>query len=361
MKSVIGKNITIALYGESHCEAMGVVIDGLPAGIVINREFIQAQLEKRKPKGKISTQRHEADDIKITSGVFNGYTTGTPIHIEIENKNQRSKDYHPELPRPSHADYVAHVKYKGYEDYRGGGHFSGRLTAPLVAAGAIALDLLKRKKILIGTHILQCQQIKDRSFVDHALDIEKCNALDFATLDDHAGQQMIQRIEDIAKDHDSVGGILESCVLNMPVGIGEPFFHSIESQLSGYLFSIPAVKGIEFGLGFDFVNYKGSEINDEWQIEKDKITTRTNHNGGINGGISNGMPILIKLVIKPTASIFKTQNTINLDTMENDTLTLTGRHDPAIFHRARVVVDSMIALALLDLCVEHFGEEWLCL
>lgn len=359
MKSIIGKNVTVALYGESHCEAMGIVIDGLASGIKLNTDFMQAQLDKRKPKGKISTQRREADDFKITSGVFNGYTTGTPVHIEIENKAQRSQDYHPELPRPSHADYVAHIKYNGYEDYRGGGHFSGRLTAPLVAAGAIAIDILKSKGIIIGTHILQCQEIKDRKFNDYAKDIEICNALDFAVLDEEIRKKMIERIEQSAADHDSVGGILESCVLNMPAGIGEPFFHSIESQLSRYLFSIPAVKGVEFGLGFDFVRYRGSEVNDEWHIENKKITTMTNHNGGVNGGITNGMPILVKSVIKPTASIFKTQNTVNLNTMENDKLTLTGRHDPAIFHRARVVVDSMIALALLDLCIEQYGMEWM--
>ena len=359
MKSVIGKNITIALYGESHCDAIGIIIDGLCAGIRINTKFMQAQLDKRKPKGKISTQRREADDFKITSGVFNGYTTGTPIHLQIENKNQRSRDYQPQLPRPSHADYVAHIKYNGYEDYRGGGHFSGRLTAPLTAAGAIALDILKSKGIIIGTHIAQCQEIKDREFKDYVKDIENCNALDFAVLDEAVQKKMIERIEQTAIDHDSVGGILESCVLNMPIGVGEPFFHSVESQLSQYLFSIPAVKGIEFGLGFDFVNYKGSEANDEWQIKDGKISTLTNNNGGINGGITNGMPILVKTVIKPTASIFKTQHTVNLNTMENDRLTLTGRHDPAIFHRARVVVDSMIALALLDLCVEKYGMEWM--
>ena len=358
MKSVIGKNITMSLYGESHGKAIGVVVDGLPGGIQIDTDFMQAQLDKRKPKGKISTQRKEEDDFIITSGVFNGYSTGTPIHIMIENKNQKSKDYHPEYPRPSHADYVAHVKYKGFEDYRGGGHFSGRLTAPIVAAGSIAIDILRRKGILIGTHIKKCQHIEDRDFVDYKKDIETCNSKYFSCLDETCEKEMIAHIESIGASHDSVGGILESCVLNLPIGIGEPYFHSLESQLSSYLFSIGAIKGIEFGLGFDFVDYLGSEVNDELQIEDGKVVTTTNHNGGINGGISNGMPLILRVVIKPTPSIFKTQNTINLNTMENDTLTLTGRHDPAIFHRARIVVDSMIALALLDLCVEKYGEEW---
>lgn len=359
MKSVIGKNVTIALYGESHSEAIGIVIDGLASGIPVDTSFIQQQLDKRKPKGKISTQRKEADDFKITSGVFNGFTTGTPIHITIENKSQRSSDYHPEFPRPSHADYVAHVKYNGFEDYRGGGHFSGRLTASLVAAGAIAISILKAKGILIGTHIKQCQNHKDRDFIDYEKDIECCNSQDFSMLDENVKKELISYIETVALDKDSVGGILESCVLNLPVGIGEPFFHSIESQLSSYLFSIPAVKGIEFGCGFDFVNHLGSEVNDEFQIDNNKIMTTSNYNGGINGGISNGMPLLLKLVIKPTASIFKTQNTVNLETMENAKLTIQGRHDPAIFHRARVVVDSMIALCLLDLCVEKYGTDWM--
>lgn len=358
MKSVIGKNITISLYGESHGPAIGVVMDGLPSGILIDTDFMQSQLEKRKPKGKISTQRKEDDDFKILSGVFNGYTTGTPIHIMIENKNQRSQDYHPELPRPSHADYVAHVKYRGYEDYRGGGHFSGRLTAPIVAAGSIALDILKRKDILVGTHIKKCQHIEDRDFNDYEDDILLCNNKYFACLDEKIEQEMKTHIESIGSSCDSVGGILESCVYNLPIGIGEPYFNSVESVLSQYLFSIGGVKGIEFGLGFDFVNHLGSEVNDELQFVDDKVVTTTNHNGGINGGITNGMPLILKTVIKPTPSIYKKQNTINLDTMENDTLELTGRHDPAIFHRARVVVDSMIALALLDLCIQKYGEDW---
>lgn len=358
MKSVIGKNITISLYGESHGKAIGVVINGLPGGIQIDAHFMQSQLDKRKPKGKISTQRKEEDDFVITSGVFNGYTTGTPLHIMIENNNQRSQDYHPELPRPSHADYVAHVKYKGYEDYRGGGHFSGRLTAPIVAAGSIAIDILKRKDILIGTHIKKCQHIEDRDFNDYEDDILLCNNKYFACLDETVEKEMIAHIESIGASHDSVGGVLESCVYNLPIGIGEPYFHSIESVLSQYLFSIGGVKGIEFGLGFDFANHLGSEVNDELQMMAGKVVTTTNNNGGINGGISNGMPLILRTVIKPTPSIFKTQNTINLDTMENDTLTLTGRHDPAIFHRARIVIDSMIALALLDLCIQKYGEDF---
>ncbi len=360
MKSVIGKNITLSLYGESHGTAIGVVVDGLPAGIKVNTDFMQQQLDKRKPKGKISTQRREADDFVITSGVFGGFSTGTPIHIMIENKNQKSSDYQPELPRPGHADYAAHIKYGGFEDYRGGGHFSGRLTAPIVAAGAIAIDILKNKGISIGTHIRKCQHLTDRDFSNYAEDIEICNSKYFATLDDNVGKDMQQHIENIGAECDSVGGVLETCVLGLPAGVGEPYFNSLESVLSQYLFSIGGVKGVEFGLGFGFADCLGSKANDAFEMNGNKVVTKTNNNGGINGGISNGMPVIFRVAVKPTPSIFKEQDTVNLATMENAKLNLTGRHDPAIFHRARVVVDSMTALALLDMLIQRYGERWLC-
>ena len=359
MKSVIGKNITLSLYGESHGKAIGVVVGGLPAGIKINEDFISDQIDKRKPKGKISTQRREKDDFSILSGVFNGYTTGTPVHIMMENKSQHSGDYIPNLPRPSHADYTAHIKYAGFEDYRGGGHFSGRLTAPLVAAGAIAIDILKNKGILIGTHIKKCQHIEDRDFENYAEDIALCNSQYFATLSEDIGVKMQQHIEKTGADCDSVGGLLETCVLGLPAGVGEPFFDSLESVISHYMFSIGGVKGIEFGLGFGFADAFGSTANDQLKLCDGKIVTATNNNGGINGGISNGMPIIFRTAMKPTPSIFKAQNTVNLETMQEETLCLKGRHDPAIFHRARVVVDSMTALAVLDLLVQRFGERWL--
>lgn len=359
MKSVIGKNVTIALYGESHGESIGIIIDGLAAGIKLDLEDIQNQLDKRRAKGKISTQRQEEDLFHITSGFFNGYTTGTPLHIQIMNKKQESRDYTPELLRPSHADYTAYMKYHGYQDYRGGGHFSGRITAPIVAAGAIARQILKQKNIRMATHIKQCLNIHDRDFIDYETDINQLNQTDFAVLDEQAKEKMISLIEKTAADKDSVGGILETALINLPQGIGEPFFHSIESNLSSYLFSIPAVKGVEFGTGFDFVNYHGSEINDAFRIQDNEIITATNHNGGINGGISNGMPLIFRCVIKPTPSIFQTQQTVNFKTKENCELTLQGRHDPAIFHRARIVVDAMTALCILDQCVEKYGIDWM--
>lgn len=359
MKSVIGKNITLALYGESHGEAIGVVVDGMPAGIKIDTDFISAQLDKRKPKGKISTQRHEADQFKITSGVFNGFSTGTPIHITIENTTQRSGDYQPQFPRPSHADYAAHIKYGGFEDYRGGGHFSGRITAPLVAAGAIAISVLESKGITIGTHIKKCQHITDRDFENYAQDIAICNSKYFATLDEETAAAMQQHIENVGADCDSVGGVLETCVLGLPAGVGEPYFNSLESVLSHYLFSIGGIKGIEFGKGFGFADCLGSNANDGFETDGKNVYTTVNSNGGINGGISNGMPVVFRTAVKPTPSIFKPQKTVNLETMENVQLEIKGRHDPAIFHRARVVQDSLTALALMDLLAQRYGERWL--
>ena len=359
MKSIIGHNITLALYGESHGGAIGVVLDGLPAGLKVDTDFIAHRLDMRRPKGKISTQRREGDEFNITSGVFNGFTCGTPIHITIKNTAQHSADYQPNLPRPSHADYAAQVKYGGFQDYRGGGHFSGRLTAPIVAAGAIAIDILKNKGIAIGTHIQKCLDVCDRQFDDYAEDIALCNSRYFATLDENAGEQMQKIIENAAQDHDSVGGVLEMCILGIPAGVGEPYFNSLESVLSHYIFSIGGVKGVEFGMGFDCANRFGSTANDQMKMCGGKVVTTTNNNGGITGGIANGMPVIMRIAVKPTPSIFKTQNTVNLDTMTDDTITLTGRHDPAIFHRARVVADSMAALAVLDLLVQRYGERWL--
>ncbi len=359
MKNTFGNQFTITLFGESHGEAIGAVIDGLASGIPLDLSFIEDMMQKRKAKGNISTQRHESDKIQIVSGYFNGYTTGTPLTILIKNEQNHSKDYEKtkDILRPSHADYTAELKYGGYQDYRGGGHFSGRITAPLVACGAIAMQILNQKGIFIGSHIKQLHHLFDISFVnDEKLleqQIKKMNESDFAVLDSSIKQKMIAHIEETAKQKDSIGGVLESAIVNIPPGIGEPFFDSIESRLSHLLFSVPAVKGVEFGLGFDFANHYGSEINDEFIYKDNKIKTRTNFNAGINGGISNGMPILLKTVIKPTPSIFKEQNTINKKTLENTVLSIQGRHDPAIIHRARIVVDSVLAIGILDLVMEH--------
>lgn len=357
MKNTFGNQLSITIFGESHGEAIGVVMDGIAAGIKLDLPFIAKQMKKRKAKGKISTKRQEEDKVHIVSGYFNGYTTGSPITILIKNEDARSKDYEKNMYRcrPSHADYTADVKYRGFQDYRGGGHFSGRITAPLVAAGAIALQVLQDKGITIGSHILQCKDIHDRCFDQARLYQDLCdvNAMDFAVLDREVAQRMTSMIEEVAAQGDSVGGVLESAVHGLPAGIGEPFFDSMESCIAHALFSVPAVKGVAFGSGFDFANMCGSEANDAFLYENG-VKTRTNHNGGINGGISNGMPILIKTSVKPTPSIYIKQDTIDLRTHEAVTQQIEGRHDPAIIHRARVVVDSAIALAILD---EYMAQE----
>ncbi len=364
MKSTIGNQLHLSLFGESHGAAVGVVIDGLAPGIPVHPEFIQHQMDLRKPKGKISTQRQEADQVRILSGVFEGMTTGTPICLMIENQSQQSRDYakSKDLARPSHADYTANEKYRGYQDYRGGGHFSGRLTAPLVAAGALCLDLLKSKDILIGSHLCQVAGIEDDSFsADFKQlkeEISRMNETYFAVLNPKAQQKMQEAIEQARKQGDSVGGVVESVVLHLPAGVGEPFFHSIESTLSQLLFSVGAVKGVEFGDGFALARMTGSKANDPFRMENGRVVTSTNHNGGINGGISNGMPIRIKTAIKPTPSIYQPQQTINLATYENAELKIEGRHDPCIVHRARVVLDSMIAIGLVDLLIERYGLMW---
>lgn len=361
MKNTFGNSLSVTLFGESHGEVIGAVLDGIAPGIAIDEAYIAHRLALRRPAGKIATARREGDPFRIVSGVFGGKTTGTPLTVLIPNENTNSKDYSATraLARPGHADYTAFCKYHGYEDYRGGGHFSGRITAPLVAVGAILQSALKEKGILIGTHISRCAGIDDRAFADYAADIALLENRSFATLDESAEQRMIQAIENAANEGDSVGGILESAVIGMPAGVGEPWFDSIESTLSHALFSIPAVKGVEFGSGFAFADMTGSRANDPFTIENQKIVTETNNNGGINGGITNGMPIVFRTVIKPTPSIFKEQNTVNFMEHERASLSLKGRHDPAIVHRARAVQDAITAIALADALAVRFGTDFL--
>ena len=359
MKNTFGQSVALTLFGESHGDHIGAVLDGLAPGLAIDEAFIRHQLSLRRPQGKISTARVEADEFRIISGVFEGKTTGTPLCILIPNTNTRSGDYTPNIPRPGHADYTAECKYHGYQDPRGGGHFSGRLTAPLVAAGAIAISALRQKGILIGTHISRVSDICDRSFDSYESDIETLADLSFPVLDSEKADVMRTCIEDAAKDGDSVGGVLETAVIGLPAGIGEPWFDSVESLLSHALFSIPAIKGVEFGAGFAFSEMRGSQANDAFGIENNHIFTKTNHNGGINGGITNGMPVLFRCAVKPTPSIFQEQQSVDMKEMKNVSLTLSGRHDPAIIHRARVVVDSITSLVLCDLLALRFGTDFL--
>lgn len=361
MKNTFGQSISCTLFGESHGSEIGIVIDGLAPGITVNEEFIVSQLSLRRPKGNISTKRCEKDEFRIVSGVFEGKTTGTPICILIPNSDTRSKDYSSTrfIARPGHADYSAYCKYHGFEDYRGGGHFSGRITAPIVAGGAIAIDTLRKKGVFIGTHIKQCAGICDSDFSNIQEDIEKLNSMDFAVLSEKSAQQMQNAIISAANEGDSVGGILETAITGIPEGVGEPWFDSVESVLSHILFSIPAIKGVQFGIGFEFAGKRGSEANDSFEVVDGKITTVTNNNGGINGGITNGMPIIVSCAVKPTPTIYKPQKTVDFENKENAEITSKGRHDPAIIHRARVVVDSAIALALCDLLSLRFGTDWL--
>lgn len=361
MKNVFGNSITVTLFGESHGDQIGVVIDGVAPGIQVDMDFIQKQLNLRKPHGKISTQRVESDEAHIVSGVFEGKTTGTPICILFENHNTKSKDYSKtkDFMRPGHADYVAMEKYHGFADYRGGGHFSGRITTPIVAAGAILLDALRKKGIQIGSHIKKCGTIEDVPFANYEDEIRKVNDLIFPVLDDDAAEQMRAYMEEAANEGDSVGGVLETVITGLPAGVGEPWFDTMESMLSHGIFSIPAVKGIEFGKGFAFAEMKGSKANDPFEIQEGVVVTKTNNNGGINGGITNGMPVLFNTVIKPTPSIYKEQQTVNIDTKENVSFQIQGRHDPAIIHRARVVVDSMTAIVIADMLAMRFGTDWL--
>lgn len=359
MKNTIGNNISVSLFGESHGEAIGCLIDGLAPGIEVDEEFIKYMLSLRCPVGKISTPRSEADNFRILSGAFLGKTTGTPICIVIENADTRSKDYTPDLPRPSHADFAARQKYGGFEDYRGGGHFSGRITAALVAAGAIVISALNKKGIFIGTHIKRLAGVNDAAFDNLELDIENLNKKEFAVLDDSKAEEIKNKIIEAKAKGDSVGGILETAVIGMPAGVGEPWFDTVEGMLSKAIFSIPAVKGIEFGAGFAISDMCGSTANDAFYVENGKVLTKTNNNGGINGGITNGMPIMFSTAIKPTPTISVEQDTVNMVTGENTTIKAAGRHDPCIVHRARVVVDSVTSIVLADLLATRYGTDWL--
>ena len=360
MKNSMGQALTVTLFGESHGEAVGAVLDGLAPGIAVDETFIAKQLTLRRPSGKTGTARREADAFRIVSGVFEGKTTGTPLCILIPNADTKSRDYAATraLARPGHADYTAYCKYHGFEDYRGGGHFSGRVTAALVAAGAIVLPALRDKGIVIGTHIARCAAVSDRAFGDLREDIRALSEMSFAVLDANAAQTMREKIEAAAGDGDSVGGVLETAVVGLPAGVGEPWFDTVEGVLSHALFSIPAVKGVQFGAGFDMADACGSAFNDVFSVEDGKIITQSNHNGGVNGGVTNGMPVVFRTMVKPTPSIYKKQHTVDFMQKENAELQIEGRHDPAILHRARVVADSVTALVLYDLLAVRFGTDW---
>lgn len=366
MKNTLGNAITLTLFGESHGPCIGAVLDGLAPGMPVDKEIIRKMLEKRRPAGDISTSRVEADEFEIVSGCFENRTTGTPLTILIPNKAMKSRDYDKtkDIARPGHADFTGRMKYHGYEDFRGGGHFSGRITAALTAAGAVFLPALLKKGIRIGTHISCLGEIKDAPFSGEEKDLEKeitdLDLKSFPVLNSEKEEDMRKEILKAKEQHDSVGGVLETAVSGLPSGLGEPWFDSLESGISHMIFSIPAVKGIEFGAGFDLVMGYGSVFNDPFYFnEKGEVRTKTNHNGGINGGISNGMPVIFRTAVKPTPSIFKAQETINMKTGQNTILTLEGRHDPAIIHRAAVVQTCAAAFVIADYLTIRYGTDYL--
>ena len=356
MASDFGKKVKITIFGQSHSEAIGVVIDGLPVGEEIDMAEVQKFMERRAPgRNAWSTPRKEADMPRVVSGLFEGKTCGAPICAIIENTNTKSKDYDKlkDLPRPGHADYTAWVKYDGCNDHRGGGHFSGRLTAPLCFAGAVCKQILERKGIYVGAHILSIKGVKDVSFDAVSVDAEALKGVTskmFPVQDDAAGEAMQAAIASARERGDSVGGIVECAVTGLPVGVGEPMFDGLESVLAAAIFAVPAVKGVEFGTGFGVADLFGSENNDDFiYMEDGTAKTKTNHHGGSLGGISSGMPLVFRAAFKPTPSISMEQDTISISKRENDKLAVEGRHDPCIVPRAVPVVEAAAAVAILDL------------
>ncbi|HEX9026950.1 MAG TPA: chorismate synthase [Clostridium sp.] len=355
MSGMWGNKLKVSIFGESHGVGIGITIDGLPSGIEINMEDVMREMARRAPgKSNLSTARKEADSPEVLSGFFDGKTTGTPLCAVIRNADMHSKDYGKlkDLMRPGHADYPGFVRYNGFNDYRGGGHFSGRITAPLVFAGAICKQVLESRGINIGSHVKSIGNIQDKSFYEVELNkelLEELKVKELPLLTPEKEEEMRNTILEAKKDQDSVGGTIECTVLGIDAGIGNPFFDSVESTLAHLMFSVPAIKGIEFGKGFSMSERRGSECNDEYYYDGNKVKTYTNNNGGITGGITNGMPILFKVGIKPTPSISKTQRTIDIAEDKGADLEIQGRHDPCIVQRAVPVIEAVTAIGILDL------------
>ena len=355
MSSTFGNKIQISVFGESHGAGIGVVIDGLPAGEAIDMDDVLAQMARRAPgRDKTATPRRESDLPKILSGMLGNTLTGAPLCAVIENTNTRSQDYGDLLtkPRPGHSDYTAFVKYKAANDIRGGGHFSGRLTAPLVFAGAVCRQLLEKRGIKIAAHISSIGGVKDDPFdpvyIDDAL-IERLNRSPFALINESREAEMRAEVEAARLESDSVGGVIECAVTGLPAGLGEPMFDGVEGVIAKAVFGVPAVKGVEFGAGFALSEMRGSQANDPFRFEGGKVVTETNNCGGILGGITNGMPLIFRAAIKPTPSIARQQKTVDLQAGENTVLEVKGRHDPCIVPRAVPVIEAAAAVALINL------------
>lgn len=359
MSSVWGEKLKVSIFGGSHTDALGVTLDGLPAGEEISTLKIQAQMDRRAPgQDRTATTRRESDIPHIICGLYDGHTTGAPLTALILNENQHSKDY-TDLkihPRPGHADYTAYVKYHGYNDIRGGGHFSGRLTAPLLFAGSVARQILKHRGIIAGSHVLSVGGVRDVRFDPADPGKELLSRLSgeyFPVIESGVGNRMRDSIEAARECGDSLGGVVECAVLGLPAGAGEPIFGGVENLLSSLLFGIPAVKGVEFGAGFSSAELKGGEDNDGFYYDENgMVRTYTNNSGGILGGITDGMPVIFRVAFKPTPSISIEQDTVDLERGENCKLRITGRHDPCIVPRAAPVVEAAACLGSLELLLE---------
>ena len=354
MSSTYGENLKLSIFGQSHGAAIGMTLDGIPAGLPVDLEALQAFLNRRAPgQNDWSTPRKEEDRPEILSGLVDGFTCGAPIAALIRNTNTKSRDYSNlyDIPRPGHADYTAQVKYGGFQDVAGGGHFSGRLTAPLCIAGGMCKQWLEEMGIRIGAHILAIGECGDLYFDPMDPELESVGR-DFPVLEEASGKAMRELIAQAREARDSVGGIIECAVTGLPAGIGEPMFGGVESRIAQIVFGIPAVKGVEFGIGFDCACVPGSQNNDDFYVdERGHVKTKTNNHGGILGGISSGMPITLNVAIKPTPSISKPQETIDYENMTNDVLTIKGRHDACIVPRAVPCVEAAANIAILSFLV----------
>ena len=351
MSSTYGENLKLSIFGQSHGTAIGMTLDGIPAGLPVDLDKLQTFLNRRAPgRNDWSTPRKEEDRPEFLSGILDGFTCGAPIAAVIYNHNTRSGDYDSlkDVPRPGHADYTAQVKYGGFQDSAGGGHFSGRLTAPLCIAGGLCKQWLKERGIQIGAHIDFLGGITDTAFDPVEPEIRYVKE-SFPVLSVAASQAMRKRIEEVRQLNDSIGGEIECAVTGLPAGLGEPMFGGVESRIAQIIYGIPAVKSLEFGAGKSVAYSMGSKMNDAFTVSDGVISTETNHSGGILGGITNGMPVIFRVAIKPTPSIGKTQRSVNLSTMENVELDIKGRHDPCIVPRAVPVIEAAAAIAIYDL------------
>ena len=354
MSSTYGQMIKLSIFGQSHGAAIGMTLDGVPAGLKVDFEELQAFLNRRAPgQNDFSTPRKEADAPEFLSGLLDGYTCGSPIAAIIKNTNTRSADYRNlmDCPRPGHADYTAQVKYGGYQDVSGGGHFSGRLTAPLCIAGGLCKQWLAAQGIQIGAHIAKIAGISDTPFSPVSPQLEQIGT-DFPVLSKESGEIMRRMIQNAKADCDSVGGIIECAVTGLPAGLGEPMFGGMEGRIAQIIYGIPAVKGVEFGAGFGVAELRGSENNDPYIIEDGAVKTLTNHAGGILGGITSGMPLILRAAFKPTPSISRPQQSVSLEHMAQEELIVKGRHDPCIVPRAVPVVEAAVAIAVYDAYLE---------